>query len=280
MSLRLGIAFLLLFLLAAVLSRFLTPFEFDQVRSVDNVFGVLTAPNPLNIFGTTSSGFDVFSRVLLATETALVVIVLSVALASLIGISLGVVAGYAGGVLDRVLSSVAEALSAMPALLIALVVTFSLSNGTGVISSAIAAAVIAEAVTFSSRYFRLVRVEVIAVTQSRFVEAARVSGLAWWRLLFVHVLPNSLKSAPVVMTQNAADAVLTLAGLGFLGVGIGANTGAEWGYDLSRAIGDLQSGVWWTTLFPAVAVSIVVVGLMLVGEGLADRRELGPKSVL
>lgn len=272
-TLTVSVVVIAAYLFLGLISSLVAPFEFNQVRVAGEVFGVLTEPNQVNIWGTTSAGFDVFSRTLLGTSTALTVALLSVALAGLVGIVAGLSAGLMGGIVDRVLSGISDAFFAVPSLLIALVVSFALSDGSNGLFSAIAAAVIAEGITFSARYFRAVRIEAIAVAQSRFVESARVSGISNTRMLLVHILPNSLKTTPVLMVQNAADAVLTLSGLGFLGIGVSANSGAEWGYDISRAIADIQVGIYWTSLFPAIAIAILVVALMLIAEGLSDRDE-------
>lgn len=268
-----GLLIVAAYVILGIAGPFISPFGFDQVRSGETVFGALSAPNGLNFWGTTSTGFDVFSRTLLGTSTALVVAVLSVLLAGAIGVISGLVAGLVGGPVDRVLSAVADAFFAIPSLLIALVVSFTLSDGSGALVTAIAAAVIAEGITFSTRYFRAVRIEAIEVSRSRFVESAKVSGISTARMIAVHVLPNSLKTTPVLVVQNAADAVLTLAGLGFLGIGVSANGGAEWGFDITRALTDLQVGIYWTSLFPGVAIAILVISLMLVSEGLSDRAE-------
>lgn len=273
LSFRVGVAMFSLFLMLAIFGHWIAPYGFDQIRDDGAVFGSLKSPDALNLLGTTDSGFDVFSRLVLGANTAVIVMFFSIVLAASIGVTLGLVAGYFGGLTDRFLSLIADALFAIPALLIALVITFSLSSGSGNPYSAIVAAIVAEGLTFSARYFRVVRAEVRVVLDSRYLEAARVSGISSTRLLVRHVFPNSLKTAPVLMTQNGADAILTLAGLGFLGVGIGANQGAEWGYDLSRSLSDLSSGIWWTGSFTALAVAITVVGLTLMGEGLADRHE-------
>lgn len=273
LSFRIGFVLVLVFLFLAFFGQLFAPYGFDQVRSNSSVFGSLMAPNSLNPLGTTASGFDVLSRLLLGANTALVVMSLSVLLAAVIGIGLGLVAGFFGGLIDRLLSLIADALFAIPALLIALVITFTLASGSGNAWSAITAAVIAEGLTFSARYFRIMRAEVRIVLDSRYLEAARVSGISKGRLMFRHVLPNSLKTTPVLITQNAADAILTLAGLGFLGVGIGANQGAEWGYDLAQSLSDISSGIWWTGTFTAVVVALTVIGLTLLGEGYAERLE-------
>lgn len=271
-SLRIGAVLVIAFVATALLGQLLAPFGFDQVRAESGLFGNLIAPNELNILGTTSRGFDAFSRLVLGASTALVVMCLSILIAASFGIVLGLMAGFFGGFVDRLLSLVADALFAIPALLIALVLSFTLSAGSSNTYSAITAAAVAEGLTFSARYFRIVRAEVKVVLDSRYIEAARVSGISSTRLMFRHVLPNSLQTAPVLITQNGADAILTLAGLGFLGVGISGNQGAEWGYDLSQSLSDISSGIWWTGTFTASAVALTVIGLTLLGEGLADRR--------
>lgn len=284
LSFRIGFFLVLAFLILALFGQLLAPYGFDQVRDGANVFGSLNAPSSLNFLGTTANGFDVLSRLLLGANTALVVMTLSVLLAATVGIGLGLMAGFYGGLIDKLLSLVADALFAIPALLVALVITFTLASGSANAWSAITAAVIAEGLTFSARYFRVVRAEVRIVLDSRYLEAARVSGITNRRLMFRHVLPNSVKTTPVLITQNAADAILTLAGLGFLGVGIGANQGAEWGYDLAQSLSDISSGIWWTGTFTALFVALTVIGLTLLGEGYADRLEarssIGPTASL
>jgi peptide/nickel transport system permease protein len=271
-SVRIGAALVIAFVALALFGNLIAPYGFDQVRAQSGLFGNLVAPNELNILGTTSSGFDVFSRLVLGASTALIVMCLSILIAATIGIVFGLMAGFFGGFVDRLLSLVADALFAIPALLIALVLSFTLSAGSGNTYSAITAAVVAEGLTFSARYFRIVRAEVKVVLDSRYIEAARVSGISSRRLMFRHVLPNSLQTTPVLITQNGADAILTLAGLGFLGVGISGNQGAEWGYDLSQSLSDISSGIWWTGTFTALVVALTVIGLTLLGEGLADKR--------
>jgi len=88
--------------------------------------------------------------------------------------------------------------------------------------------------------------------------------------MFQHVFRNSTRSLPLVFTLNASEAILTLAGLGFLGFGIEPNSAAEWGYDLNKAVADVTNGVWWTSLWPGIAIVLVVMGLTLTGESLND----------
>jgi len=125
-------------------------------------------------------------------------------------------------------------------------------------------------VVYIPQYFRVVRAEAVRLKNDAFVESARVIGTNPWRIMTRHVLRNSTRSLPLILTLNASDAVLTLAGLGFLGFGIGPTQGAEWGYDLSRALSDVASGVWWTGVYPGIAIVLLVLGVTFIGESLND----------
>jgi peptide/nickel transport system permease protein len=102
------------------------------------------------------------------------------------------------------------------------------------------------------------------------VDAARVIGTGTWRIMFRHVLRNSVRTLPLIFTINASEAILTLAGLGFLGFGIEPNSAAEWGYDLNRSVEDVTSGLWWTAIPPGLAIVLTVLGTTLLGESLTD----------
>ncbi len=134
----------------------------------------------------------------------------------------------------------------------------------------ILATAISITVVFVPQYFRVIRAEVVRVKAEPFVESARVIGVPTGRILLRHVLRNSTRSLPVVVTLNASEALLTLAGLGFLGFGIEATAAAEWGYDLNRSVSDVTSGIWWTAIPPGVAIVLAVLGITLVGESLND----------
>jgi peptide/nickel transport system permease protein len=130
-------------------------------------------------------------------------------------------------------------------------------------------AAIAVGATYIPQYFRVVRNHTLSVKEETFVEAARSLGAPPRTIVSRYVFFNVIQSVPVIFTLNAADGVLTLAALGFLGFGV-EYPAAEWGLDVSRAITDVVSGFWWTALFPGLAITLMVVGLTLVGEGLND----------
>lgn len=265
-----GLALTAVFVLLALLAPLIAPYGWAQ-QSVNGVaFGTQQAPNATNLLGTTVSGFDVLSRVIWGAQTALFVIAAAILCSIFIGIALGLVSGYFGGWLDRVLVVLSDAIYAFPSLLLAIVMSIVISRGQSTLFGGIAATAISITVVFVPQYFRVIRAEVVRVRSEPFVEAARVIGVPTGRILVRHVLRNSVRSLPVVVTLNASEALLTLAGLGFLGFGIEATSAAEWGYDLNRSVADVTSGIWWTSVFPGLAIVLVVLGITLVGESLND----------
>jgi peptide/nickel transport system permease protein len=215
-------------------------------------------------------GEDVYSRVIYGARTALMVIVLSMVISLLLGVVLGLVSGYRGGWLDRVLVLVMDALYAMPSLLLAIVVSIVLVAGQSGTLGGILSASVAIMAVFVPQYFRVVRNATLAVKVEPFVDAARVTGASTTRILFRHILSNVTSSLPVIITLNGAEAILTLAGLGFLGFGIEPTKAAEWGYDLNKALSDISNGIWWTAVFPGIAIVLAVLGMTLVGESINE----------
>jgi peptide/nickel transport system permease protein len=258
------------FLLTAVFAPLLAPYEYGQLRDAGGPFGAQQPPSADHLLGTTVGGYDVLSRVIWGSRTALYVIVVAVLMSILIGVLLGLVSGYFGGWLDRVLVVIADAVYSFPSLLLAIVVAIVISGGQSSLWGGILAAAISITVVFIPQYFRVVRAETVRIKGEAFVEAARVIGASNRRIMLRHVLRNATRTLPLILTLNASEAILTLAGLGFLGFGIQPTAAAEWGYDLKQSIPDVSSGIWWTSLFPGLAIVLVVLGLTLVGESLND----------
>ena len=265
-----GLVLLSLFILTAIFAPLLSPYSWAQQSVNGHDFGTQQPPNATNLLGTTVSGFDVLSRVIWGAQTALLVIICAIVFSIFLGIFIGLVSGYFGGWLDRILVVIADAIYAFPSLLLAIVMSIVISRGQSTLWGGILAAAISITVVFVPQYFRVVRAEVVRVKAEPFVESAKVIGVPTLRILVRHVLRNSTRSIPLIITLNASEAVLTLAGLGFLGFGIEATAAAEWGYDLSRSVADVTSGIWWTAIPPGVAIVLVVLGITLVGESLND----------
>jgi len=269
--LLLGFGLVLFFIVVAIFAPWLAPYDFTQVRGSDGVaFGTQQGPSASHWFGTTVAGTDVLSRVIYGARTAVAVIVLAVILSGVVGVPLGLLSGYVGGWVDRLLVFVMDAMYAFPSLLLAIVVSIALSGGSSGAVGGILAAGISITVVFVPQYFRVIRNATLAVKAEPYVDAARVVGVRTPRILRRHVFSNVTSTLPVIGTLNASEAILTLAGLGFLGFGIEPTAAAEWGYDLNKALPDAASGIWWTGVFPGAAIVLIVLGSTLMGESLND----------
>ena len=266
-----GMAITLFFVVLAVLGPVFATYEGTQFREevgdrTSEQLPRLEAPSDKHPFGTTRDRYDVLGRLIGGAQLALVVTLLSTLLAMFIGVPLGLISGYRGGRLDRLLVTIMDAVYVFPGLLLAIIIAFLLSSsiGRGVPSAAAAVGVV-----YIPQYFRVVRNHTLSVKEEPFVEAARSFGAKQSTVISRYVFFNVVQSVPVIFTINAADAVLTLAGLGFLGYGVQPPT-PEWGYDISTAISDVSAGIWWTAFWPGMAIVVMVTGLTLVGEGLND----------
>jgi peptide/nickel transport system permease protein len=224
------------------------------------------APSAAHWFGTTRLGYDVFSRTIFGIPAALQVVVLSTVLSVLIGVPLGMVSGYLGGKLDRAILFVMDTIYTLPSLLLSVTLSFVL--GRGVLNAAIALAIV-----YIPQYYRVVRNQTISVKTEVYIEAAQAMGASTWRILQKYLLLNVIQSVPVILALNLSDAILTLGGLGFLGLGLPEEI-PEWGHDLKEALDGLSTGgIWWTALFPGLAITLTVIGLSLLGEGLNELTE-------
>lgn len=265
-----GLVLTVLFILVALFAPLIAPYGFAQVRDASGSFGAQQPPSAAHIWGTTTGGYDVYSRVIWGTQTAILVIVVAVVFSIFIGVLLGLVSGYFGGWLDRVLVVVCDAIYAFPSLLLAIVIAIAISGGQSSLWGGILAAAISITVVYIPQYFRVIRSEVVRIKNEAYVEAAKVVGASSSRILFRHVYRNSTRTLPLIFTLNSSEAILTLAALGFLGFGIEPTAAAEWGYDLNKALDDVSSGIWWTSIYPGLAIVLVVLGITLVGESLND----------
>ena len=267
MMLIAGFTTTLFFLVLAIFARWIAPYGFTQYASHGVRFPQLAHPSGAHPFGTTVESDDVLSRVIWGAQTELKVVALSLALALVVGVPLGLLSGYFGSVLDRALVMVMDALFAFPPLLLAIVIAFLLGSS---VASGIVTAALAITVAYVPQYFRVTRNHVISVREEPYVDAARALGARPLTVIRKYVFFNVVQNVPVIATLNAADAILTLAGLGFLGYGIQPTQGAEWGYDVQRGLSDATNGTWWTGLFPGLAIVVLVTGITLLGEGLNE----------
>ena len=227
------------------------------------------APGGKHLWGTTVGSYDVFSRVVWGAQTAVLVIIVAVLMSIFIGVILGLVSGYIGGWLDRTLVVIADAIYAFPPLLVAIVMAIAISGGSPA-SGAASSRRISITVVFIPQYFRVIRAETIRLKAEPFVESAKVVGASNIRIMRLHVFKNATRTLPLIFTLNASEAILTLAGLGFLGFGIEPTSAAEWGFDLNKAPRTPRPASGGRAYSPGLAIVLTVLGLTLVGESIND----------
>jgi peptide/nickel transport system permease protein len=257
-----GIVITLFFLVIAFLAPVFGAWGWIKNPTDSLINPILDPPSGTYWFGTTRQGYDVFSRTIYGAQAALQVVILATALSMVIGVPLGLVSGYLGGKLDKILLFLMDSIYTLPGLLLS--VTLAFVVGRGILNAAISISI-----AYIPQYYRVVRNHTVSVKTELFVEAAQAMGATTSRVLSKYLFLNVIQSVPVLFTLNAADAILVLGGLGFLGLGLPEET-PEWGYDLRQALDPLTTGIWWTALFPGLAMTLMVVGLSLVGEGLNE----------
>lgn len=227
-----------------------------------NVGPRLAPPNSEFPFGTTRLGQDMLSRVLSGGTVMLEVAFLSALVCFAIGVPIGLFSSYVGGNVDKAFSMVMDSIYAFPGLVLAIAIAAML--GRGVVSMALAIAVV-----YIPSYFRIVRSQVLTIKELPYATAAKAAGAKWHTVLFSHILPNVVPSVVVVASVNFADAILTAAGLTFVGLGVQVDV-PDWGYDLTSGRRDLASGAWWVITFPGIMIILLALGFTLIGEGLSE----------
>ncbi|MDB5075775.1 MAG: binding-protein-dependent transport system inner rane component [Chloroflexi bacterium] len=252
-----GAIIVLLFAFLAIFGPMLAPHD----PTAMNYSSILAPPSQAFPFGTDDAGHDVLSRVLAGAQISLSTGLVAVAIAAVIGTVLGLVAGYTGGLLDGVVMRVMDVMLAFPDILLAIVVITILGPGLTTVMIAVGVAGIPS-------YTRTVRAAVLAVREQEYVEAARALGVPGWRIMLSHVLRNVLTPLVVLVTLSIGLAILTAAGLSFVGLGVQPPS-PEWGDMLNEAQQYLQQA-WWMAVFPGVAIVLVVLGLNLLGDGLRE----------
>ena len=240
------------------------PYGTTEISYESRAFPVLAPPSPLHPLGTTSLGQDVFVRIVDGFFSAVLVLALGSMAAVAFGIFLAFMAFVGGRFGDKLVSLTADALYAIPSILIALAAMIGIpSDNVNRFWIVIGATILGVALFFGAKFFRTLRVNIAREQQTGYYAAAVAVNLARPLIFFRHLLPNAFTGLRPIVTGAGSDGILTLAGLGFIGVGVSATDGADWGYDLSRGVSDLSQGVWWTTLFPALAISITVLTFAL-----------------
>lgn len=213
------------------------------------------------VLGTNQIGQDIFSRIIWGTRIALIVGLSSAVISFIIGVPLGLISGFIGGSFDRVLTLFMDSLYTFPGLILAIAIASVLGAGIGNI-------IVAISVLYIPTYFRIVRGQTLSVKNELYVEAARSIGVKPSELLIKYVFPNVLPSVVIIFSVNVADAILTEAGLSFIGLGLPPDT-PDWGIDLARGQ-DYLRRAWWLITFPGVMVTLVTLSFSMLGESLSE----------
>ena len=237
------------------------PWIADRPPDAQNLRLRLRPPSLEHPFGTDEFGRSVLARVAYGARVSLLTGIVPVALALLLGSAIGLIAGFFRGRLDGALMRVMDVLLAFPSLLLALAVVGTL--GPGLVN-----AVIAIAIVDVPQYARLVRSVVLGTREEEYVQAARALGAGNGRLMLRHVLPSAIGPIVVQATLGVGFAILAIAGLSFLGLGVQPPT-SDWGEMLARGRRFLPDATW-LMVFPGLAVSLTVLGFNLLGDGLRD----------
>jgi peptide/nickel transport system permease protein len=251
-------ALFLLIVLAAVFGPEIAPY--DPLAS--NTAQALKPPSAQHWFGTDQLGRDVFSRVIVATRLDFFIAVASVTLVFVMGGLAGVAAGFFAGWTDRIVGRIADTIMAFPLFVLAMGIVAALGNNVQNI-------VLATAIVNFPLYVRIARAEANVRREAGFVEAARLSGNADWRILVSQILPNVFPILVVQMSLTMGYAILNAAGLSFIGLGVRPPM-PEWGIMVAEGAAFMVSGQWWNAFFPGAALMIAVFCFNLLGDGLRD----------
>lgn len=241
----------------AIFAPLIAPYDPDSI----DVKAILLPPSPEHLMGTDGLGRDVFSRMLFGARISLLVGIVAVGIATLIGVVLGAISGYYRGWVDVIIMRMVDVMLSIPTFFLILAVIAFLTPSIWNIMIVIG-------LTSWMGVTRLVRAEFLSLRGREFVLASQTLGAKDARLIFTHLLPNSLTPVIVSSVLGVASAVLVESGLSFLGLGVQAPQ-ASWGNILTDGKEYIQFA-WWLSLFPGLAILITVLGYNLLGEGLRD----------
>lgn len=270
---KLAVACLIIILLMvfiAIAAPVLTPYP-EQGLGDPNLEEKFLPPSLSHPFGTDDLGRDILARVMFGARTSLIASFAIVSVAMVFGSVLGAIAGYFGGWIDEVIMRITDIFLAFPPLMLAITIATVLEPN-------LRNSVIAVAVTWWPWYTRIVRAQALTTRERNFVKAARSIGVSDFAIIRRHILPNVLSPVLVQATLDLGSALLTMAGLSFLGLGIQPPT-ADWGVMVSDGREYIQSGRWWIGLFPGLAIFITTLSFNLLGDGVQTAGDPRIRSV-
>ncbi len=263
---KIGLGLTIALVLLALLTPLLRPYNLAADQSYVTR---LIAPSSAHLFGTDGLGRDLLTRVWYGIRTSLLISLVSVGFGSSIGLVLGLIAGYFRGWLDTIVGWLTDILLAFPSILLAIVIVT-------VTSPSLQSVIIAVGIVQIPIYVRLTRSVVLSLREQEFVQAAKALGATSLWIILRHILPASLSPLVVQATLSIGTATLEAAGLGFLGLGAQPPT-PELGTMLADAFkGGYSLSAPWTTIFPGLVITVIVLAFNLLGDGLRDG--LDPRS--
>jgi len=253
-----GVVIITLLVITAIFAPWIAPYD-PEKTDLENRFQPPSWEHP---FGTDQLGRDILSRVIHASRYDLIVGVLVVTVATSLGSIIGVIASYFGGKIDEILMRITDIFFAVPALILAM--AFAAAIG----ERGLQAMMLALSLTWWPYYPRIIRGQVLSIKEQQYVEAARSLGASDWRIIFRHILPNTLAPVLVQASLDIGYVILTAASLSF--IGFGAQPGvAEWGRMVADGRKWIGSAPWMVT-FPGLTILITVLGYNLLGDGIRD----------
>lgn len=253
-----GLILTAVMLLYIAVGFFWTPCDPGQLSSIDR----FAAPSPEHLFGCDQLGRDIFSRTLNGAGTTLTIAAAVLLVGFLFGLAIGSLCGYYGGTVDAVVMRVCDAITAFPSILLAMVVIALIGPGKYKVIAALG-------VLFIPSFARLVRGEFMKYRDRDFVRAAKLAGISDFRIIFVHILPNTWPTLLSGLTIGFNNAVLSEASMSYLGIGVGPADAS-----LGRMLSESQSILLtapWCTIFPAIVVVALILGVGMIGEGIRER---------
>jgi peptide/nickel transport system permease protein len=260
-----GSILLIIIVLLAVFAPQIAPYDPISIAPKDSV----DPPSAKHIMGTDVLGRDIYSRVLFGARISLRLGLVSVSIATLAGGILGLISGYRGGLIDLLIMRLVDAFQAFPSFMLALILVFFLGPS-------LFNAMVAVGIASIPGYCRTMRGSVLSAKENEYVLAARAVGCSEWKIMLGHILPNVVAPLIVIATVGVAWAILTAAGLSFLGMGAQPPT-PEWG-TMANEGRIFLAEAWWISSFPGLAIAITVISINLVGDGLRDA--LDPQDYL
>jgi peptide/nickel transport system permease protein len=249
---------IVLLIIIAVLAPWIAPSDPNE----PDANAVLQRPSWAHVLGTDDYGRDELSRVIIASRVDLLVPIVSTLLALLIGSLIGALSGFRGGWVDQIVMRIMDAVMAFPAFVLAMGLTAA-------IGSSITNLILVIAVTQVPAYLRQLRAEMLREREMEYAQAAQTVGNPTWRIVFIHLFPNCFPPLIVQATLAMGFALLTLAALSYIGLGI-QPPNSEWGEMTSEGAGLMVTGQWWLSLFPGIAIVATVLIFNVVGDGLRD----------